>query len=213
MLKKAFTVAELLIVMVVIGVLATSLAHNFRLPKVKEKEMVANALKAIEVVEQAFAKVKEIDKTNCPTGTFISKQIGTGTYAFEFKNDEGTSNVSSADVIDILGRYIRYEDGTVNFCTYTGYCSDTDIKGVKLAGTNIYIGVKVNSSLSDCPDYKMPKESGDFPAPTNYNKSTGSFDTAKCWGTLYIDTNNIDSPNTYGVDVFKFGLGEHGIAK
>ncbi|MBQ8636199.1 type II secretion system protein [bacterium] len=213
MFKKAFTMAELLAVMIVIGVLATALMQNFRSPKVKEKELIANALKAIEVVEQAFAKVKEIDKINCPTGTFISKQIGTGTYAYELRNDEGTSSASATDVVNLLGKYIRYEGGIVNFCSYTSYCTDTSIKGAKLAGTNIYIGFKVNTGIEDCPTYKMPNDSTTYPAPTQYDKKAADFVTTKCWGELYIDTNNIDSPNTYGQDVFKFGLGEHGIAK
>ena len=59
----------------------------------------------------------------------------------------------------------------------------------------------------------MPNDATVYPAPTKFNKATASHETKKCWGELYIDTNGIDTPNTYGQDIFIYGLDENGIAK
>jgi len=213
MFKKAFTMAELIIVMIITGLLTTVLIQNIRSPKIKEKEMIANAFKAIEAVEQATAKIREVDKTNCPMGTFIVKHFGKGSYSYELKNDAGTSNATATDVMNMMQRYIRFEGTIGNFCDNTPYCSDSNIKGAKFAGTKTFIGFKVYSSLDNCPTYRMPNDATTYPAPTKFNKATASHETKKCWGELYIDTNGIDTPNTYGQDVFIYGLDESGIAK
>lgn len=213
MQKKAFTMTELTIVMIIVGILVTILALNVRNISVKEKAMVANGFKTIEAVEQAFAKIREIDKTNCPMGSFIVKQAGKGTYSYELKNNAGNAAADASDVINMIARYNRFEGTIGTFCSKTPYCSNTAIKGAKLAGTDIYVGVEILTNISDCPTYRMPNDASTYPAPTKINKKTGASETAKCWGKLYIDVNGADTPNTLGKDVFVFGLDESGLAK
>lgn len=213
MRKKAFTMTELTIVMIIVGILAAALALNIRNVKVKEKAMVANGFKTIEAVEQAFAKIREIDKTNCPMGSFIIKQAGKGTYSYELKNNAGTAAANASDVINMIARYIRFEGTIGTFCSKTPYCANTAIKGAKLAGTDIYVGVEILTKVENCPTYHMPDSETTYPAPTKINKKTGNTETAQCWGKLYIDVNGADTPNTLGKDVFVFGLDESGLAK
>lgn len=212
-MKKAFTLTELSIVMIIVGILATVLALNIRNVKVKEKAMIANSLKTIEAVDQAMTKIREIDKTNCPMGNFIIKQAGKGTYSYELKNNAGTAKADASDVINMIARYMRFEGTIGSFCLKTPYCTNTNIKGAKLAGTDIYVGVEILSDISDCPTYRMPNDATIYPAPTKINKKTNASETAKCWGKLYIDVNGANEPNTLGEDVFEFGLDESGIAR
>lgn len=212
MFKKAFTLAELLVVFIVIGLISTAIFKNIRPNKMKDKEMVALAFKGIRVVEHAMSNVMEIDKANCPMGTFLVKKAGTNDFTMQLKDNSGGS-ISATELFNLFGKYIRYETGVGNFCDNTPYCSNSSVKGAKISGTNMYIGYEVFSSLANCPTYRLPNETSDSPAPTRYNKNTGTYETAKCWGKVYIDVNGMDTPNTYGKDVFIFGMGENGIAR
>ena len=212
MFKKAFTLAELLIVFVVIGVIATVILKNVRPDNMKPKEMTAMAFKAIRAVEHAMGSVMEIDKTNCPMGTFLVKKAGTNDFTMQLYDNSGNS-IDATEVANLFGKYIKYETTVGDFCNNTPYCSGSTIKGAKISGTKMFIGYEVFSSLANCPTYRLPDETSDFPAPTRYNSNTGTYETAKCWGKFYVDVNGMDTPNTYGQDVFVFGMGEKGIAR
>lgn len=211
MFKKAFTLAELLIVFIIIGLISTIIFKNIRPDKMKDKEMVALAFKGIRAVEHAMSNVMEIDKVNCPMGTFLVKRAGTNDFTMQLKDNSGGS-IDATEVANLFGKYIKYETAVGNFCNNTEYCSGSTIKGAKISGTNMYIGYEV-FSVTNCPSYRLPNETTDTPAPTRYNKNTDTYDTAKCWGKVYIDVNGIETPNTYGKDVFIFGMGENGIAR
>ena len=213
MFKKGFTIVELMVVFVIIGILTVALVKNVRSADVKEKEATAQALKVLRTIEHAIINVRELEATSCPTGMFINRNYGTNTYSYELKNSEGTAAANAADVATLFGKYIKYEGDVGNFCNNTPYCSATDIKGWRIAASNTYVGFKVYSNLANCIQYRMPYEATNASPPTRFNRNTGNFDTAQCWGELHIDTNGNEAPNEYGKDVYIFGLGEDGIAK
>ncbi len=212
MLKKAFTLVEVIVVFIVIGILAMVLFKNIKPNSLKPQEMTALAFKGLRAVEHAMSNVMEIDKANCPMGVFLVKKAGANNFTMQLKDNSGNS-IDATEVANLFGKYIKYETAVGNFCSNTPYCSSTGIKGAKIAGTSMYIGFEVFSSVTNCPSYRLPNETSDTPAPTRYNKNTATYDTAQCWGKVYIDVNGIDTPNAYGQDVFIFGMGENGIAR
>lgn len=193
---KAFTLAEVLICLMIIGALAIIMVQNVKTKDFTEKGYIANAFKAMEAVQQASVKIRDIENTACPTGSFMVEVVDDWEYALV--NSSG-SNANTAEVLDLYSNYIKFEDSGFKFCDHTGYCSDNDdILGAKLAG-GIYLGFEV-TAIGDCPDYYMPNTAEMLSAK------------GKCWGNLYIDVDGEKGPNQLGKDVFVIGLNESGLA-
>ena len=125
-------------------------------------------------------------------------------------NSANSDKATSQDLVNLFKNHIKYESDVVNFCDNTSYCSDTNIKGAKVAG-GAYIGFSKYDSIKDCPAYYMPGVQGQLSAPKSF--TNGASVTKKCWGELYMDVNGIKGPDTIGQDVFVYGLGEYGIEK
>ncbi len=194
-MKKGFTLAEVLVCMVIIGILAIIMVQNVKTKDFKEQGYIANALKIAENIQQASLKIREIEKTNCPMASFMVDIMGTWEYALI--NSSG-NNATASDVINLYAKYIKFENTGLKFCDYTSYCSDDKIIGAKVPPES-YIGIEV-ISVSDCPSYYIPGSTTTTPGK------------GKCWGKLYIDVDGNKGPNQLGKDVFVYGLNEIGVA-
>ncbi len=200
--KNGFTLVEILICLILIGVLSAAMIANMKVKRFDDQTMLANIFKAVDAIDGATTKIIELETEKCPTGSLITNVTGTPT--FTFVNNSGT-NMTTNEVVDLYGNYLKYEETGFNFCDKTSYCTkasitDTDkIKGAKLPG-DIYIGFEV-TDIIDCPNYYLP------------NSSTETTGRGKCWGKTYIDINGSEAPNELGKDVFIYGLNGKGIAK
>ena len=127
MIKKyAFTMIEILVVLVIIGVLSVVMLTNTKSENFKEKQIEASAYKVIEEFSQAANKIKESEPVQCPIGTFTAKiEASTGVGAsesFALYDSAGTTAASAANVRDLFLKYIKAE--TIdNFCTNSGISS------------------------------------------------------------------------------------------
>lgn len=201
MKKNAFTLAEILIVLLIVGVIAVIMYEHFDdvNSSLQEKMSVSKVLKAKDAVHQALTNIKLFDKSSCPMGAFMVNSAGTWEYTLV--TGPGGSGLTTDGLVTLLQDYLKFQEVPVDFCDYTSYCSDNTIKGGKIFD-DTYIGFKVyGNAIANCPDYYMPG-SGDL--------ITGR---GKCWGTLYVklaDPYNVD--DTLGQDVFIFGLGQDGVA-
>ncbi len=194
-MKKAYTLAEVLMCMVIIGFLAIIMVRNIKTKDFTEKNYTANALKIIQNMQQASLKIRELEKENCPTESFMVSVLDTWEYTLV---DSSGNNLEAAEVIDLYGKYLKFEDSGFKFCDYTTYCSNDDIIGAKIAPES-YIGIEI-TSIEDCPEYYIPGSDA-----TTAGKG-------KCWGKLYIDVDGKKGPNTLGKDIFVYGLNETGVA-
>lgn len=204
---SAFTIVEIILTMTIIATLATVMLVNLKRKDVSDKTFGLNAYKVMEVIQQASSKIRELEKdTRCPTGTFMANVLGT--YEYTILNKAGGSTANATEVASLFGDYMQYQQSNINFCDYTPYCSNTNIKGAKIIG-NVYIGFEVLSSISNCPTtYYIPNSSGKGYA----DKITSTAaQVGKCWGKLYADVNGSAGPNQLGKDVFIWGLGETGL--
>ena len=200
MKNKAFTLAEILIALTVVGFLAIVMIRNVKSDAFMEKTEILKAYKAVNIFDEASVNLRDIDSEYCPLGKFIIKNVNT--------YESAVSIPSGKTAIDMYSDYIKFEKTGINFCSYSGNCnaSSTNIPGAKLP-SDIYIGIEVLDSIADCPDFYMPEENGQI---TVKNKMIEGA-KPKCWAKLYIDTNGIDAPNTLGKDVFIFGMDEFGV--
>ncbi|MBQ4647071.1 MAG: type II secretion system protein [Candidatus Gastranaerophilales bacterium] len=212
MFKKAFTLAEILITMVIISIIALVLIQTLKPQKYYEQTNLANAYKAVEIINQATTQITSSEPTQCPTGTFTYKLPGKTDVEFAILKSSGSSEAEVEDIVALFGNHIKYEADSLNFCDFTGFCNDSDIKGARIAG-GIYIGFEKFSEVDDCPDYFTPGEATKISAPQKYNPLTNTQSPVQCWGKVYIDVNGTKGPDTEGQDVFVYGLGEFGIVK
>lgn len=207
----AFTLAEILIALTVIGVIAVMMMVTIDKKGMDEDLGKAKAYQAFEAIQQASAKLLSTETTLCPEGRFLTKILGTSStgsnYEYAFLNDSG-EDASTDDVLSVYNKYIRFEKKDLNFCSYSNYCesSNTNIKGGRIVG-NIYIGFEVygDTALQDCPNTYYLPESEEM-----VTKTAGT--TGKCWGNVYVDTDGPKGEGALGKDVFVWGLGETGIA-
>lgn len=207
--KPAFTLVETMIVVILIGIISLTCVKNIRQNDTHGKEYIAKAYKVIENIDYALGQIRDLDKTNCPLGSFIIKnKIATsGTkYAYEL----GLLNVStSSDMFNVLKDYIKFEQTGLNFCDYSGYCSSDNYPAGRISG-DIYIGTELYASVSNCPSYYTPEgELIDLTSDSMKEFKTGDF--PKCWGRLLVDVNGAQGPNTEGQDIFIYGLDANGI--
>lgn len=208
--KKAFTLVEMTVVMVIIAIIAMVVIRNIKHQDYTLKAQTILAQKIVRNVEEAIVRILEAEKTQCPSGKFMVKPVG---YDWEFatKKTDGTTAANSTALVELFGKYLKYDSGVINFCDMSS-CSSTSIKGAKLAGGG-YIGIEILSSISDCAEYSLPGTDETLPAPVEF--MNGSMQTKKCWGKLYINTTKVGSSSDIvtGQEEFILNLGEYGIEK
>lgn len=212
---KAFTLAEIIIVLTIIGVLATIMMVTVKPDKFREDINLANARKAIEFINQAAVQIMDLERIQCPSRAFMVKPAGLATWEFDLLDEDGDPADSEA-IAALFGNYIKYETGIIDFCAATEACADgttaNTIMGARTTG-DIYIGFEKFDNIEDCPAYRIPGEITDTAAPTKLNVRTGNQDAVQCWGKIYIDVDYKDTRNIIGDDLYIYGLGETGIVK
>ena len=198
MKKHAFTLIEITVVLIIIGFFSIIMVKNLKQPNddMNNKIIKTKLLKAVNAVQTACQQIKEFEKVRCPMQTFIVNAAGT--YEYALVNSSGNS-ADTDEVLSIFSDYIKFQESPLNFCDYTEYCNDNDIKGGKIIG-DIYIGFKAyGNDITDCPNYKLPDSDDEI---------SGS---GKCWGNLYIKLAGNSGEDEYGKTVFVFGLNEFGV--
>ena len=231
----AFTLAETLITLTTIGVLAAIMISLMDVTSVYEKTDAAKVYKAFEEVQQAAAKIRSTETGKCPEGTFLTKIrnmsqsdiLAADAYNYEYalyKDDDATTLAPTADVARLFAQYLRFEQGRyappqayspVTFCNYTSYCSNNAIVGGKMAG-DVYIGFEVfgDTAVQTCPkELYMPKfNKEDYKNHQYYEYITKTDAQAgKCWGKVYVFVKRNKAQNTLGKDIFVWGLDENGL--
>ena len=209
MKNKAFTLAEILIVMTIMGILAIVMIQNIKTDTMSEKTNYAKAYKAIEVFDEASANIRHASDADCPLGSlmYTTGKNANGTYDYDIGLNLPDSDKEEA-ALNIYSKYIKFDKTNLNFCNFSKYCADNDISNLAGArfSNDIYIGLEILDSISDCPDFYMPETEGVITQKTKVNGKK-----AQCWAKLYIDVNGNDGPNTLGKDIYIFGLDENGI--
>lgn len=197
-MKKAFTLAEMMVCLIVMGILAVIMLLNIKPEMFNKKSNIASAYKAIDEFEKASQRIREKETDSVPSGNFMTRILGE--YEYAIINEDGTKK-DATQVLELFQKYMKIENIGEEFCDNTGFCSSGDSHvGAKLTN-DIHIGLDVLDTVEDCPIPKVPID----PDKTLPNRG-------KCWAKLYVDTNGLKQPNEEGEDVFIFGLNEKGVA-
>ena len=167
MKNKAFTLAEILIVLMIMGVLSVVMMQMFKSDSLTEKGNITKAYKAINTFDEAAANIRDVDSTNCPMGSFIYKTGNkTSGYTYEIGLNLPETDKEEA-VLDMFGEFIKFEKTGLNFCDYSKYCEQenqgieeeenkiTSIPAVKFS-KDMYAGLTLLDPISNCPSFNLP---------------------------------------------------------
>ena len=203
MIKRAFTLIEVLAVLVIIGLIVIVMTANVKFGDYREKSNIAKVYKVINAFDEASASACDAGSTYCPLGTFMYKVGGDFQHALVLSGSSAAQKAQSA--VNMFAEHIKFETTGINFCQYSGFCdgSSTNYAGAKMPG-DIYIGIEYLNTIADCPEANLP-EGG----TVLVNKPLSG--NAKCWAKLYVDINGTNPPNTLGNDVYIFGFSESGL--
>lgn len=216
MKKHAFTLAEVTLVLAIIGILAIVMIKNIKTDTFKDKELKAGAVKVVNDFNIASMKIREIEHDKCPNAAFMVKAGNDWVYTLTEKDAD--------KVLDLYGEYLKFDkprSGYYNFCEHTGGLKDADCKGsaniagIRLAG-DIYVGLKMNLENDvpkDCPTsyYRINTAAKDeTPGVQNQNDEV-TISGEKCWAKLYMDINGNAGPNEVGQDIFVYGMNAEGV--
>ena len=206
--KHGFSLAETMIALLVLGFIFLAILRVMKTYDHSEKTYASNGYKVIENIDGALAKIRLSEPKSVPTGAFITRILGTDTFTFY---DSSGSSLSIDEFITIFKKYIKFDETVTDICSYTKY-SCSGVKGGRIH-PNIYVGFKLYSSLTNCPNFYMPDSTTAYTVSKKKNLSTGAMETQKCWGEAYIFLDGKNGPGIMGKDSFMFGLGEQSLAK
>lgn len=215
MKKIAYTLAEVTIVITVIGLLSVVLVNTVKIDRFRDKQEKASVIKVIDEFNVAAAAIRDLEKKACPFKIFAYDVAGDMEYSLYKKN--GSALAGTEDALAIFEDYLKLDrpsSGYYDFCDYTGWtsCPD-DIKAARLIG-EVYVGLKVTASTSTgalelCQDYY--RISTDTKTEGGNELVEASDTDKKCWADLYIDINGKKGPNEVGKDIFIYSMGAAGI--
>lgn len=211
MKKTAFTLAEMIIVMIIVGFLIALLIKAVNSLDINKKQNVTTIYKIMDDFTQISLRTLNQDTKHFPTGTYIQEAVGNWQYVAV--NDENQPATAS-DIIKYLAKNARFKKIGINFCSNSD-CKVLGLEGETISGAKMfsdaYIGILLNhdvansngTGITDCPQYYMPDVEGAITPSGSY----------KCWAKLLVDTNGKKNPNVLGEDIYVFGINESVLAK
>ena len=206
---SAYTFAEVILAIVIIGVISVMMLRNMKTSGVDEKATVAKATKGFAAISQTLEQIRVSESDSCPAQTFITKVKNNGAYVYEYALLNSAGNAADTDwVYKMFDNHMNFDEIDLKFCDYTSSCSDNNIKGAKVS-SDMFVGLEIygNSALQTCPKkYYMPD--GSIVDKT----SVADDKVGKCWGNVYLYIKNKKNTSTEGKNFFKWGLGENGLA-
>ncbi len=182
--SKAFTMAEAVLVMTILGIIATVMIITMKPARFKEQgykvlaksvyASIDTAVTQILVDKAPFNKLDKVYKSGSNAATFT---MGTASNGTEF--------------VKLLKDYMATARGTIpSSCTGVSYDASLLLKnGACMA---------VKSGSIESGDTWIPGEGGATAATSAY-------------GIIFLDTNGDDEPNVLGTDQFKIPLDINGI--
>ena len=193
-----FTLTEVLLVMTILGVIATVMIGTIKPQEYKEKALKISAQKVLNEIDHAFTMIVMEDSIN--NSMFNVKATDGTTIGIDLA--EGSS--ATADKFkNLVGKYITITRKT---CTdtacqcYTGITGCTDTTNSSMFYLKDGACLKVNPATTNA-------------MPTIFPEETGTAESKKMnvKGYVCFDVNDAKEPNELGKDQFIVPLGKNGI--
>lgn len=190
-IKKAFTMAEAILVMTILGIIATIMITTLKPAEFKEKGLRIMAKKILSEIDTATTQVLINNTKNGSMAEILVPTLTNGaSYSF------GTTGNAYLNYTAMI--YKKYLTATRQNTTGS-YCAAN-------AGISFYL------KDGACIGFKHGGTSYDtiFPGETGTTSITNATHSSLL-GAIYVDTNGDEEPNTIGKDRFLFPVGTEGI--
>ena len=186
--KKAFTMAEAILVMTILGIIATIMITTLKPAQFKDKGYKILAKKVLSEIDTATT---QIIINNTKLGSFSSMVMDNGT--------ETQFSSSATNTMNFYKKYLTTLRTTVetnSFCTTGGADPSMDATAAYLKD-GACIGIKAHV-FTENAQTRFPGEENDFALMPEQ-------------GLILFDINGQEEPNTIGKDRFILPVGDEGI--
>ena len=187
--KKAFTMAEAILVMTILGIIATVMISTLKPAQYKEKALQVAAKSIYSEIDSAMTQILT-DYTRYNKLSAVYPVNGTtGSTTYNFNSTNTNANVA---FLALMKNYMATARGTV-----PSACTSVSATYNMLLKNGACLGLKTGAIASKSTWIPGEKEAT----------------TALCtYGEIFLDVNGNDEPNVLGKDRFVIPLNEDGIA-
>lgn len=187
--KKAFTMAEAILVMTILGIIATIMITTLKPAQFKDKGYSILAKKVLSEIDTATT---QIIINNTKLGSFSSMVL-----------DDGTTTAFKTNATNTMNFYKKYLTTLRTTVDSDSFCITGVDPANSLAATAAYlkdgacIGIKAQEFTTNTPT-RFPGEEDDV-------------ELQPAQGLILFDINGDEEPNTVGKDRFMIPVGNDGI--
>ena len=200
--KKAFTMAEAILVMTILGIIATIMITTLKPAQFKDKGLEIMARKVLSEIDTAITQILINDAPNGKLRYWKFPNVNIGC---EYSYDGDCAN----EQIKLFKKYLattRQEVSNNSYCRTNGaipfYLKDGACVGFAPSRPFVYQNIRtIFPGESYVPD--IAGSVGVFVQATSAESGAMAF--------LYVDTNGDDEPNVFGKDQFTWPISQHGI--
>ena len=195
---KAFTMAEAILVMTILGIIATIMITTLKPAQFKDKGLEIMARKVLSEIDTAITQILINDTQDGSLKKMLDSDYPGATYDFA---DPLDVNVTTK----ILKKYLsatRQEVSNSSFCK-TNNATAFYLKDGACIGLLTTNAEAVNTSF--------PGETSEVLFSVGLGQGDATQGSQHAIAALYIDTNGDDEPNVILKDRFVFPIGIHGI--
>ena len=200
-IKRAFTVAETTIVMVIIGAIAVTLLYSMKPNNVERDLLDKNAKKMLFQIEYA---TKQILAKNTDNFTF------TKLFLFDGTNFSITDYGADANLLSLYRKYLvglrNYNPDNAYLSTFLRDEAGNNL-GYELSKFEHYFKMKNGAHIAIRLHEACDVDETKIYHPQYPDKREQS----NSCGLIFFDINAKDSPNILGIDQFIVALGKYGI--
>jgi len=188
--KKAFTMAEAILVMTILGIIATIMITTLKPAQFKDKGYSILAKKVLSEIDTATT---QIIINNTKLGSFSSMVL-----------DDGTSTEFKTNATNTMNFYKKYLTTLRTTVDSDSFCI-TGVGGTasSLAATAVY--------LKDGACFGIKSQAFTANTPTRFPGEESNVDLKPAQGLILFDINGDEEPNTVGKDRFMIPVGNDGI--
>lgn len=181
-MKKAFTMAEAILVMTILGIIATIMITTLKPAEFKDKGMAILAKKVLSEIDTATTQI------------LINNSMD-GTMANLYKPGTATNFAYKSDVGNVGKLYKKYltatrQKTTANDCNISGYTNSFFLKD------GACMAIKVGAANA---------------SPTIFPGEVSTTNVNVTQGLLFYDINGKEEPNVNGKDRFILPISDEGI--
>ena len=178
---KAFTMAEAILVMTILGIIATIMISTLKPAEFKDKGLAILAKKVLSEIDSATTQIQVNNSQN-------------GSMAALYKPGTATTFAFNADIANVAVLYKKYLTATRKTCDTAIKCPCNGYTQKFYLKDGACMGIKAGAS-----------------AATIFPGETGTTTLTPTMGLIFFDTNGEEEPNVAGKDQFLLPIDASGI--